>query len=200
MAKARANRATKKPQSPLWVLQHIDSVQPEELDALAHRLARHTKKEFMRDFLALALKDLQLQTERLKIACLNELIAEAKNAEKVVNVLRKSVNLTSRLLEKCRQAEVRWARSKRKMAQARIETAEAYLELEKMYPKQIRALRALVNLPEEQSKTYAVAYRRSRDEEALRQYIKSLMRTYRKYKNWLDSAKVWEAGLQDLGS
>jgi hypothetical protein len=64
------------------------------------------------------------------------------------------------------------------MSAERLETAARYRALEIVHGKQMAALRALVNVPEEREKSYAKSYHRSKDEEALRQYIKALMRVY----------------------
>jgi hypothetical protein len=68
------------------------------------------------------------------------------------------------------------------MGLERIETAETYLQLRAKHEKQSSALLALVQHPKEKNKKYAVAYRHSKEFERLRLNVKSLMKTYRNYK------------------
>jgi hypothetical protein len=70
---------------------------------------------------------------------------------------------------------------KKRMCKARIETAEAYLELRKKHPKQITARHALLNLPKERLKEYAKKYLDDRDDERLRDYIAGVMETYERH-------------------
>jgi hypothetical protein len=191
MAKARANTATEKPRSPLWVLQLIDSLGPEEIDAQVDRLARYP--EGMRGLLRLALRALKLERCKVRVAELGEFITRAEWCEKYVTDMAAALDGLDQARKKVGEDEVRLASSKRKMTQARIATAEAYLKLKEENTKQITVLRALVNLPGERRKRYAVNYFESQDVEALRQYVKNLLRQYRRYEKQLAIAKVWEA-------
>jgi hypothetical protein len=190
MAMGRAKRLTEKPRSPLWVLQHIDSVHCEELDALADRLSRDP--EYMRAFLVLTLRSLQVSKFRARLAELLDILTRLKEMERYVEALRSNAELAGEVWEVHRKSELELAASRRKMSQARVETAEAFVKLQKKHSKQIAAGHALVRLPGEQRKRYAVKFREYHDEEALRQYVKNLMRTYRKYEEHLAFLKVCE--------
>jgi hypothetical protein len=69
------------------------------------------------------------------------------------------------------------------MSAERLDTASRYQRLRMVHGKQSRALRVLVNLPEEKDKAYARSYHRSKNQEALRQYINKLMLVYDRHVN-----------------
>jgi len=118
-----------------------------------------------------------------KWAPLWNVIAIAENLEEMRRKLREVEEEISRECARCcdLEEELQDSVPKRKMSAARIETAEAYRRLLKQHAKASAALLALVKLPGEQGKNYARKYRESGDLEALRQYVKSLMGTYKNY-------------------
>ena len=100
--------------------------------------------------------------------------------------LKEQINYLAAVLRKKKkelataQEEIRNRIPKRTMGKARIESAEAYLNLEKHHSKKLTARLALVKLPKEMGKHYAQEYHKDKNREQLRQYVKALVRDYRK--------------------
>jgi hypothetical protein len=147
--KARATASAQKRDTAETILVLIDSLEPAERRKLFYMVYRHPENEITKD-----------QEARL------------------FSVIRSSCELEEMLLEELRRAwrEIRNRIPARRMSADRLETALRYQALLKLHGKQMPALRTLVNMPEEREKSYAKSYHRSKDEEALRQYIKQLMR------------------------
>jgi hypothetical protein len=188
MARRRANKSpsgeTRPPNSisdhiaePDSFFDRIENMNEKELKALVDRLARPSNREMMPDFLFLSLLAMRCYKLEAKYARVSQAVGQLKHARLARDATRDTLEF------QCREAERR-AKSKKKMSKTRVETAEAFQKLRMTHPKQLTALRALVKLPEEQRKQYALNYRKSNDDEGLRQYIKNLMRIYRNHQEF----------------
>jgi hypothetical protein len=82
------------------------------------------------------------------------------------------------------------------MCSPRLETAKAYLAEEGKHSTKRAARLALVTLPSERNKGYAIQYRESPNTEALRQYVKSLMRVYRNYVEKQNAVKACDVEME----
>jgi hypothetical protein len=158
-----------------------------ERSKLFKRLFRHPDNEPVNDFRASARKLIQMGEELLhsktEVADLSQLLAELEQVQTEIDAAKSYISGVDTALKGWGEALGRLDDSvpKRQMSKERVETARAYLRLRDQHGKEIVALHALVNLPSEQQKGYAKKYRESRDEEALRNYVKSLMANYRRH-------------------
>jgi hypothetical protein len=173
------------------VLQLVDSLPPDERAKLFDLLVRRPDNapiRYIRDsFVRLITLNRELRERMEDMQRLSDLLHRLKHAELQLEHskdasrgLHEAYEITLRVLTDLEKAlaEIQNRVPKRKMSPTRVATAEAYQRLLAEHGKQVRAMHALVNLPEERKKAYARKYFATKDGEALRQYIKQLMRDF----------------------